>query len=116
LQAGGTGLTLSGGTTVTAADSLIASNATVSVPCGTMITTATLDYNSVAVPSQPCSGIRPPRGTSSVNIVKVATVNPLAGIAAVSISYRFTTVAPVLLTSLTNGFTVPASACFANNS
>jgi hypothetical protein len=34
----------------------------------------------------------------------------------VSISYDFTSVAPELLTSLVNGFTVPASACFPNSS
>jgi hypothetical protein len=72
------GVTLSGGTAVTAASCAVASNAAVSVPCGTTITTKTLDYNSAAVPSQPCGGIKPPAGTTSVNIVKVATVDPLA--------------------------------------
>ncbi len=54
------------------------------VPCGTTITTKSLDYNSAAVPSQPCSGIKPPAGTASVNIVKLATTNPLSGNASVS--------------------------------
>ena len=53
LQAGGTGVTLSGGTAVTAASCTVASDATVTVPCGTSITTKSLNYNSVAVPSQP---------------------------------------------------------------
>ncbi len=48
------------------------------VPCGTTITTKSLNYNSAAVPSQPCSGIQPPAGTASVNIVKTVTTDPLA--------------------------------------
>ena len=87
LQAGASGVTLSGGTSVTGASCTVASNATVSVPCGTTITTKTLDYNSAAVPSQPCSGIKPPAGTPSVNIVKVATADPLAGSAAVTSAF-----------------------------
>ena len=77
LQPSGSGVTLSGGTNVTAASCTVASNASASVPCGTTITTKTLDYNST-VPSQPCTGIVPPSGTASVSIVDVATPNPLA--------------------------------------
>lgn len=84
LQAGGTGVTLSGGTAITASSCTVASDATVTVPCGTSITTKSLDYNSAAVPSQPCSGIKPPAGTASVNIVKTVTANPLAANTAVS--------------------------------
>ncbi|MGA3000128.1 MAG: hypothetical protein ABSE20_00240 [Acetobacteraceae bacterium] len=84
LNAGGTGVTLSGGTAVIAASCTVASDATVTVPCGTSITTKTLDYNSAAVPSQPCTGIKPPAGTASVNIVKTVTANPLTGNTAVS--------------------------------
>lgn len=84
LQSGGTGVTLSGGTGVTANACAVASNNTVTVPCGTSITTKTLDFDSTAVPSQPCGGIQPPSGTSSVNIIKVATPNPLATSAAVA--------------------------------
>jgi hypothetical protein len=87
LQSGGTGVTLSGGTGVTASACSVASNNTVSVPCGTTITTKTLDYDSSAVPSQPCSGIKPPSGTASVNIIKVATADPLAGNAAVTSAF-----------------------------
>ena len=87
LQAVATGVTLSGGTTITGANCTIASNATVTVPCGTTITTKSVDYNSAAVPSQPCGGIRPPAGTASVNIVKVATPDPLVGSAAVTSAF-----------------------------
>ena len=81
------GVTLSGGTTVTASACAVASNNTVTVPCGTTITTKTLDYDSAAVPSQPCSGIKPPAGTTSVNIIKVVTVDPLATNTAVAAAF-----------------------------
>jgi hypothetical protein len=87
LRAGASGVTLSGGTSVTGANCSIASNSTVTVPCGTTITTKTLDYNSAAVPSQPCGGIKPPAGTASVNIVKVATPDPLASNAAIASAF-----------------------------
>ncbi len=85
LQPGGTGVTLSGGTTVNSGTCGVASNSTVSVPCGTSIVTATLDYNSAAAPSEPCGGVTPPSGTPKVDIVKMATADPLstnAGVAA----------------------------------
>ncbi len=84
LNAAGSGVTLSGGTAITGANCSVASDAAVSVPCGTTITTKTLYYNSAAVPSQPCAGIKPPVGTASVNIIKVATADPLAGNASVA--------------------------------
>jgi hypothetical protein len=77
------GVKLSGGTNIAAASCSVASNAAVSVPCGTTITTKTLDYNG-AVPSQPCGGIEPPTGTASVNIIEVATPDPLASNTAVA--------------------------------
>jgi hypothetical protein len=82
----GAGVVLSGGTSVTAAACAVASNISVTVPCGTTMTTKTVDYNG-AVPSQPCSGIKPPAGTASVNIIKVATVDPLASNAAVAAAF-----------------------------
>jgi hypothetical protein len=45
-----------------------------------------------------------------------AACGGVGGFSQVSISYDFTTVAPALLTSLVNGLTVPAIACFPNNS
>jgi len=82
-----TGVTLSGGAVLTAANCSVASNTTVSVPCGTSIVTKAVDYNSVGVPSQPCGGIQPPAGTGSVNIVKIATVDPLASNADVATAF-----------------------------
>ena len=60
----------------------------------------------------------PGRGdhTSMVALSNVAICGGASGFSQVSITYHFTTVAPVLLTSLANGFTVPASACFPNSS
>ena len=56
-----------------------------------------------------------------INAGMVVLTNPAvcggaAGFSQVSINYNFTTVAPVLLTSLAGGFVVPASACFPNSS
>lgn len=77
LDGAGTGITLSGGTALSAPGCAVASNNTVTVPCGDKITTKVLAYDSAAPPSEPCSGIEPPSGTSSVRIIKQATADPL---------------------------------------
>jgi len=77
LAASGTGVTLSGGTSVSASSCGVASNNTVTVPCGTAITAKSVSYNSGAAPSQPCSGIT---GT----IKKQKTTDPLASSTGVS--------------------------------
>jgi len=53
---------------------------------------------------------------ATVGLNNAATCGGASGFSQVTITYNFTTVAPALLTSLVNGFTVPASACFPNNS
>ncbi len=89
LQAGGTGVTLSGGTTVSAPGCTVASNSTsasvagVQVPCGTTLTTNTLRYNSGPVPSQPCFGIKNSAG-GSPTVTKIVTSDPLSGNSAVA--------------------------------
>jgi hypothetical protein len=75
LSASGTGVVLSGGTSLSAPNCTIASNSTIAVPCGTTITAKAVTYNTAA-PSQPCSGIT---GT----ITKAATTDPLSANAAV---------------------------------
>ena len=55
LASNGTGVSLSGGTTVSAATCSVASNNTVTVPCGTSITAQSVLYNTTA-PSVGCSG------------------------------------------------------------
>lgn len=72
LSSSQSGVTLSGGTSVTATSCAVASNSTVTVPCGTTITAKTVSYNSAAAPSQPCSGI-------SASIVQAASTDPVAG-------------------------------------
>ncbi len=75
INSGGTGITLSGGTSVSAPNCSVASNNTLTVPCATYITAKTVVYNG-AVPSQPCTGITAP-------ISKTATTDPLASNSAV---------------------------------
>jgi len=53
--------------------------------------------------------------TSMVSLNNAATCGGASGFSQVSISYKFTTVVPALLTALAGGFTVPATACFPNN-
>lgn len=79
LNSSGTGVTLTGGTAITANACAVASNNTVSVPCGDTITTTTVDYDSAGPPSQPCGGIVPPSGTATVNLAHIPTPDPLAG-------------------------------------
>ena len=76
LSGASTGVTLSGGTALSAPACAIASNASVSVPCGTTVTTVAVLYNG-AVPSQPCSGIQPPSGKPLL-ISKKSSPDPLA--------------------------------------
>ncbi len=94
LSTSGTGVTLSGGTSLTSSSCAIDSNNTVSVPCGTSITTIAVNYDSSSVPSQPCSGIQPPSGTASVKFKNTKTSDPLSGSTEVSAATaRITTVA-----------------------
>ncbi len=55
LSSSGAGITLSGGTTVTASSCSIASNTTEAVPCGTSITAQNIYYGTTA-PSVGCTG------------------------------------------------------------
>lgn len=64
--------------------------------------------------------LAPARGVvipaAMVALSSAATCGGASGFSPVAISYDCTTVAPALLSALVNGFTVPASACFPNNS
>ena len=93
LNRGGGGVALSGGTAVQAPTCAVASNAAVSAPCGTSITTIEVDFNSSSPPNQPCGGIMAPSG-QSLRIVKTVTADPLAGNGGISAATaRITTVA-----------------------
>jgi len=83
LDSSGTGVTLSGGTTLSAPACAVASNNTVTVPCGTAITTIVVDYDSAAVPSEPCTGITAPSG-KSLTMTKKSTSDPLSGTTAIT--------------------------------
>jgi len=54
--------------------------------------------------------------TAMVALSPTAVCGGASGFSQVSITYPFTTVAPALLTSLANGVTLPATACFPNHS
>ena len=82
LSSGGAGVTLSGGTAVSASGCSVASNASEAVPCGATITSKWVTYNS-ASPTVGCSGIRGPGGTTS-SISQKLTSDPLAGAAGVT--------------------------------
>ena len=75
LNASGSGVSLSGGTRISAPNCAVASQASVVVPCGDTITAKDIYYNGSA-PSQPCSGISGP-------VKKVSSADPLAGNAGV---------------------------------
>jgi Flp pilus assembly protein TadG len=53
---------------------------------------------------------------ATITLNSTATCGGASGFSQVSINYDFTTAAPALLTSLVNGFVVPASACYPNHS
>ncbi|MDR3474290.1 MAG: hypothetical protein P4M09_21785 [Devosia sp.] len=66
-----TGITLTGGTSISAPLCSVATNATLSVPCGTTITAKGVSYGGSA-PSQGCSGITSP------TLVHATVTDPLA--------------------------------------
>jgi hypothetical protein len=88
LLTSGSGITLSGGTSIDAPHCAVASNSTstLTVPCGTSITTNTLDYNSSAAPVQDCDG-----GITAGTKVKALTANPLASNAIVAAAFSHVT-------------------------
>jgi hypothetical protein len=104
LQTSGTGISVTGGTGITATTCAVASNGTVAsqnssvyVTCGAKITTPTLDYASTNVPVQSgCTDILPPTGTSSVTFTHATSVDNLAGNSEVAAATgRISTVAAV---------------------
>ncbi|WP_421913624.1 pilus assembly protein TadG-related protein [Mesorhizobium sp.] len=97
------GVTLSGGTTITAPKCTVSSNSTVTVPCGTYVSAIGVNYNSTTAPSQPCGGITGPNGTAAV-IAKKATADPLAGNTAIT-----TAVARIATVSALSATTPPTN-------
>jgi Flp pilus assembly protein TadG len=76
LNSAGAGVALSGGTSLSAPGCAVASNNSVSAPCGTNIVTKTVVYGGAA-PTEGCSNIKPPAGTASVTDVHATTADPL---------------------------------------
>ncbi|HTV45628.1 MAG TPA: hypothetical protein VMF05_09960 [Stellaceae bacterium] len=82
LSGSGSGVSLSGGATVSADGCAVASNSTVTThACSNTITTPTLDYDSGTPPT--CALVAP-AGKSAVQTNRTTTANPLAGSSAVS--------------------------------
>ena len=77
LNSAGSGVSVSGGTSIAADACAIASNASVTDPCGPTITTIAVDYGTSA-PSVGCNGIQPPSG-KSLSIRRATTTDPIAG-------------------------------------
>ncbi|MET0259393.1 MAG: hypothetical protein ABW179_12525, partial [Methylobacterium sp.] len=79
LDPAGTGITMSGGTTLNAPKCTVASNASITSPCGTKIVTKNATYNWPSAPDQPswCKSIQKPDGTPAP-MAKQATPDPLA--------------------------------------
>lgn len=87
IQPGGSGISVTGGTSVAAATCAIASNGTVPgqntsvyTTCGTTITAKQVDYASNNPPVQSgCTTIKPPSGVGSVTMTHTTAVDKLAG-------------------------------------
>lgn len=83
LAPGGTGITVSGGTSITAADCAISSNASVTASGSGRIVTETLTYDSDSAPSfSGGASLTAPDG-GEAKIIRSATPDPLAGQAGV---------------------------------
>ncbi len=82
LSSSGTGVTLSGGTSISAPKCGVSSNVSIAVPCGTTITTKEATYVSAA-PSAPCSGLKDANGATLSAKQKTVT-DPLASEAGVA--------------------------------
>lgn len=72
-----TGITMSGGTELKASDCTVASNNSITVPCGTKITTAGAIYNGAA-PSIGCNNLVDKSGAAA-KLTKQSVTDPLAG-------------------------------------
>ncbi len=113
LKSGGTGITLSGGTSVTASSCMVASDSTsastagVQAPCGTSITANTVYYDSTPVPSQPCNGIKTSSG-SAATLSKAVTPDPLASNAEVTTAATHLTTVVSMTSPTVTTPTVPA--------
>lgn len=101
------GITLSGGTRIDANDCTVSSNNTITVPCGTYITSVGVNYNSSSAPSQPCGGIRGPNGSEAV-ITRQETPDPLADNTAITDAFARIAASFSSLATMTSMPTIPS--------
>jgi len=107
LKNSGSGISLSGGTSITANNCAVASNNAVTLVGGTKITTKNLDY-STSYSVSGGSSIVPPSGTSSVTYSKTTTTDPLSSNSEVTgATSRISSVASIASPSVS--VTVPSS-------
>lgn len=108
LSASASGITLSGGTDITADDCEVSSNAAVAAPCGTSIRTKALNYDSATPPAQQCQTITSPTG-GAATMTRKATADPLAGHAGVAaLTGRLATAAALVAPATPAAPTVPS--------
>lgn len=84
LSGSGQGVNLSGGTSLSTSQCTVGSNANVSVPCGTKITTLSVAYNGSV--SEPCTGIVTAAGAAAP-LAKKTSADPLSGASQVKAAY-----------------------------
>jgi hypothetical protein len=82
LNTAGTGITMTGGTSISAAACAVDSNNSISVHCGDTITTTNVNYDGSA-PSDSCTGIQAPAG-KTLTEKHTLTADPMAGNSGVS--------------------------------
>lgn len=82
----GSGITMSGGTTLRADTCAVASNARVEARCGTSIVTTSLSYDAASAPNTgSCNTIRTPEGAAAP-ITRQSTPDPLQDVEAVNLA------------------------------
>jgi Flp pilus assembly protein TadG len=99
LSSSGSGITMGGGTAITAAQCAVTSNTSVSVPCGDYITSKQVMYDTTI--SQPCNGIQAPTG-GTLTISKGVSTDPFASDSYItSATARLSTVGAISSPSVT---------------
>jgi Flp pilus assembly protein TadG len=99
LNSSGSGVTMGGGTSITAAQCAVTSNTSVSVPCGDYITSKQVMYDTTI--SQPCNGIQAPTG-GTLTISKGVSTDPFASDSYItSATARLSTVGAITSPSVT---------------
>ncbi len=115
----GSGVTLSGGTTLTANSCAVNSNTSVTTPNGTSITTPLVTYTTNvngATPPANDANIHAPTGQASVTYTHVTTADPLSGNTVVSASNSHLTVVAAMTSPAAPSVTANTNDIFADYS